>query len=406
VCGPLPIAGAADPPPAAPRRGPLDDPGSFLNRAAACGCVGCFGLAFFLGMSLFLVAAIPDPVALGLAAAAAILPVPTFVFMVLLLDRYEREPWQLGLAAFLWGALVATFFSAIFNSGIGAVVSAIVGDDVGEVITASVVAPVVEETAKGLALLLLFVVRKDEFDGALDGIVYGALVGIGFAMTENILYFGRVYLEGGLIGIGVLAYIRVGLGGFGHALYTGTLGAALGYARESRHRVIDVILPIVGYILAVFQHSAWNFIAGSLVPSVLPDRVNPLLLLFVVMPLQSLILTGPGLLTLVVIAVFAWRREAAVIRTYLQEEVAAGAVTPAEYAELPSQRARFGREMAALRRRGPGGWLAQRDLHQAATELAFRKWHLSRGTLPTGAQKVTPEDRYRQRIAVLRARLA
>ena len=74
-----------------------------------CGCLGCAGMFFFLGMGLLLVVAVPNPVVLGIAAFAAFLPVPMLAFVVLQLDRYEKEPWQVLLAAFLWGAVVATF---------------------------------------------------------------------------------------------------------------------------------------------------------------------------------------------------------------------------------------------------------------------------------------------------------
>ncbi|MBA2448318.1 MAG: PrsW family intramembrane metalloprotease [Chloroflexi bacterium] len=374
-----------------------------MRRFSGCGCVGCLGLGFFVAMATLLVVAIPSPVALGLATAAAVAPVPLFVFLVLQLDRYEREPWRVLIAAFLWGALVATFVSAILNDLIGAIIAGAFGELLGELITASAVAPIVEETAKGCALLLLLVMLRREFDNVLDGIVYGSLVGIGFAMTENILYFGRVYLEGGLIGLGVLFYVRIILGGFGHALYTATTGAALGYARETGSRILAVVVPPLGYGLAILQHAAWNAIAGALLPSVLPE-LDPFLLLFVVMPLESLFLTGPGLVTLLLIALFAWRRESMVIRRHLAEEAAEGMLTPAEYEALPSQRARLGREIGAFRRRGIGGWLAERELHQVATKLAFRKWHLSRGERPTSAERLLSEDRARQQIAALRAR--
>src|SRR2546423_1696685 len=82
----------------------------------------------------------------------------------------------------------------------------------------------------------------------LDGIVYGSLVGIGFAMTENVLYFGREYVQDGLVGVGLLFYFRVVLGGLGHALYTGTTGAALGYAREIQHRWLGLLLVPLGYV--------------------------------------------------------------------------------------------------------------------------------------------------------------
>ena len=375
------------------------------RRFFACGCLGCAGLFCLLGMGLLLVVAVPNPVALAIAATAAVLPVPTFTYLVLQLDRYEHEPWQVLLAAFLWGALVATFMAAILNDVIGAIVTAMVGEALGDVLTTSAVAPIVEETAKGFALLLLYWILRHELDNVLDGIVYGSLVGIGFAMTENILYFGRTLQQEGLVGLGVLFYLRVILGGFGHALYTGTIGAGLGFARETHRKwLIPIVVPLA-YILGVLQHAAWNFLAATVVPALLPEDTNPLFLLFVVMPVTTVVLTAPGMLALLAIAFIAMRRERAVIRDHLIEEVERGVVTPEEYERLPSWRRRVGAELGALRRRGLNGYFSQRYLHQAATELAFRKWHLSRGEKPKRAQRRQPEDRYRQQIAVCRTRL-
>lgn len=379
--------------------------GGRARRFFGCGCLGCGGLFFLFGMGLLLVSAIPNPVALTIAAIAAVIPVPMYLFAILQLDRFEREPWQVLTAAFLWGALVATFISAILNSLIGAIINSAVGEGLGDVITASAVAPVVEETAKGFAILLLLWIVRSEFDNVLDGIVYGSLIGLGFAMTENILYFGRQYQEQGIVGVGILFYLRSLLGGFGHALYTGTTGAAVGLARESTNRILKAVLPPIGYILAVFQHAAWNFLGGAMIPALLPEGLNPFVLLFVVMPLMSLTLTGPGILALLGVAFFATRRESKVIRTFLADEVTAGVLTPAEYAVLPSLRARFWREIQALRQRGLGHYNATRHFHQAATELAFRKWHISRGERPKRAQRITPEDLYRQQLAILRVRM-
>src|SRR5215210_3780890 len=214
-----------------PPRDPDEQQGC-LRRGLGCGCVGCGGLFFLAGIALVLIGSVPNPVALTIASIAAILPVPTYTFLILQLDRYETEPWRALVAAFLWGALVATFIAAIFNDLIGMGVTSMVGEDLGNTLTTAAIAPIVEEAAKGLVLVILYFVMRDEFDNVLDGIVYGSLVGIGFAMTENILYFGRTYQEDGIIGVGVLFYFRVILGGFGHALYTGTTGAAIGLARE------------------------------------------------------------------------------------------------------------------------------------------------------------------------------
>src|SRR5919206_526668 len=131
-----------------------------VRRGCSFGCIGCGGLFFLVGIGLVLVTSVPSPIALAIAAATAVLPVPTYVFLILQLDRYEREPWLALAAAFLWGALVATFIAAIFNDLAGLAVAASVGEQLANTITAAAVAPVVEEAAKGIAVLLLYFILR------------------------------------------------------------------------------------------------------------------------------------------------------------------------------------------------------------------------------------------------------
>ena len=100
------------------------------------------------------------------------------------------------------------------------------------------------------------------------------------------------------------------------------------------------------------------------------------------MPITTFVLTAPGILALLVISFLAWRREKGVIRDHLRDEVARGVLTPGGV-RAAAVVARAGPcELATWRQRGLRAFFAQRDLHQAATELAFRKWHLSRGEKP------------------------
>src|SRR5687768_3239209 len=127
----------------------------------------------------------------------ATLPVPIYVMLLLWIDRYEAEPLWMLATSFFWGAIIAVFISLIFNTGIrefAAVASN--SEEVGDAVGAVISAPIVEESAKALILVILFFWKKDEFDGIVDGIVYAGMVGLGFAMTENILYYGRAIQKG------------------------------------------------------------------------------------------------------------------------------------------------------------------------------------------------------------------
>src|SRR5215471_2100990 len=144
------------------------------------------------------------PLIIGMICAT--LPVPIYVMLLLWIDRYESEPLWMLATAFFWGALVAIFIAIILNTINGEIAAAAtqsrqIGQNFGAVISA----PIVEESAKAFILLLLFFLKRDEFDGIVDGVVYAGMVGLGFAMTENILYYGRAVQEGA----GALTFILI-----------------------------------------------------------------------------------------------------------------------------------------------------------------------------------------------------
>lgn len=361
-------------------------------------CLLCAGL--------IVVVEVPDLVGLLLSTVLALIPAALYVSFILWVDRYEHEPAGLLIVAFFWGAVVAIVFAYVFNSIVALIAAQFVGEAGSEVATAVLSAPFVEEAFKGVFVLLLMLLFRHEFDNILDGIVYGSIVGLGFAMTENIIYFGRAYAEGGLADLALIVVLRAILGGFGHALYTGTIGAGLGIARESRHLSVKLLAPVAGYLLAVVQHSAWNLIAGTVVPSLLPAETAEWVYFCLVAPIQTVVLTGPGLLTLAIIVLITWQREAAIIRRMLLPEVEQGLISPEDYQIMASSRRRLRSLWETLRADGLVALLLRREYINAATELAFRKWHLERGERPKRGQRVTPEEHYREKIRRLQARLA
>jgi RsiW-degrading membrane proteinase PrsW (M82 family) len=358
----------------------------------AMGTLIFFGTAFPLGRLL-------------VALFAAVLPVPLYASLILWLDRHEKEPPALLLAAFFWGAVVATLISLVLNSGAGMIIRAILGPEWASAIGASVVAPIVEETAKGVALVLLFLLARNEFNNVVDGIVYGGLIGLGFAMTENVLYFGRAHAQGGLAGVGVLFFMRVILGGLNHSLYTGMTGAGLGYSREAQGTIMKLAAPIAGFVGAILLHALWNGSATLLGFAGLRN-VSPVVQLFVIIPGMALVLALPGLVTLVLLAMGGWKREVRVIQDHLKDEVEGGTVSVAELKILGSARTRLSLLRGALSKAGPQGWMMLRRLHELQVDLAFKKWHEARGEKLPGFQQVLTLDGYRERISQVRGRLA
>ncbi|MGI5837152.1 MAG: PrsW family intramembrane metalloprotease [Chloroflexota bacterium] len=348
--------------------------GFLLAVLAAVGIVGVLGYAAELGSG-------PG----ALVIATAVVPALIYTFLLLQIDRYEREPTQVLLAAFLWGALIATVVASIFNELALAVLSPALGSELlGSLVTSVAVAPVVEETAKGLILLLLAWRLRNEFDDLVDGMVYGAFVGIGFAMSENIIYFSEAFPTGELAAI---FYVRVVLNGLAHAAYTALIGAGIGYARELNTAAAKFFLPLVALIGAILFHASWNLL-GSISIGLIGGPSEGGASFWLLAPLVVLILTGPLLAALAVMLGYAWRREARVLTEYLEDEVAAGVLSPAVYSRITSPRARRRAEVAAFYRCGLRCWLTLRQFHQTATELAFAKWRVSRGLRPNRPRDV------------------
>jgi len=191
---------------------------------------------------------------LMLSVIAAALPMIGFLFAVWWLDRYEREPPLLVLGVFLWGAVGAVTFSLI-GSGLLHVPVAFLAPEAGAIIGPVLIAPLAEEPAKALVLLLLL--RSRHFDGITDGFVYGAAAGLGFGMTENFLYFTKPAFAGDAGQWLVLVFMRTFFSAVMHAMATSIVGAALGWARF-RGRNALAVAGVCGLGAAMAIHATWN----------------------------------------------------------------------------------------------------------------------------------------------------
>src|SRR5262245_64445386 len=126
-------------------------------------------------------------------------------------------------------------------------------------LAAPISAPIVEEIGKVVGVLVIFWLLRTEFHNVRDGIVYGALVGVGFNWFEAALYVAQGYAETGVAPYGLQLggrYALFGLGG--HAMSTGIFGAFLGIAMQSHRRWIRIVAPIAGLVLAIAAHMVNN----------------------------------------------------------------------------------------------------------------------------------------------------
>ena len=204
-----------------------------------------------------------------LIAAAALLPPLGWVGLVLLLDRRAREPWTPLCAAFLWGAAAAALIASEVNDALRAT------DGIRNVVP-TLLGPLVEEIAKASAVVVVLAVWRSEIHDALDGIVYGALAGLGFAATENLGYYTLAAIQGGAPGLGRALWLRGFLQGLNHAAFTATAGAAIGWAYGGRTvRPARVGIVLVGLGIAVLVHAVWNTIASETITQLLCGAPAP-----------------------------------------------------------------------------------------------------------------------------------
>ncbi|WP_353987626.1 PrsW family intramembrane metalloprotease [Ruicaihuangia caeni] len=227
----------------------------------AAGVIGVLigGVALLIVFSYL--AAVFGVAGLMSASLLALVPLVIVVLAVRWIDRWEPEPKLAQLFAFLWGAGVSVLIALLIDSEVQNVIAGIGGDDGRfEFFQATVQAPIVEEVAKGLGVLLVFVFARRHFDGPVDGVVYAALTAAGFAFTENIQYFGVVMVEGdGLADVAATFFMRGFMSPFAHVMFTALAGFAIGFAASKSRSILSGIGGfLVGLVPAVLLHAFWN----------------------------------------------------------------------------------------------------------------------------------------------------
>jgi RsiW-degrading membrane proteinase PrsW (M82 family) len=290
----------------------------------------------------------------GALIGVGILQAVIYLLFIRAIDLYEREPLRYVIPVFIWGFAVATTVSLVFNTLFQLTLSSVTSVKTASFFTAVVEAPIVEESSKGFALLLIFfiayLVRRRtgliEYAGVMDGIVYGAAVGFGFAIAEDLLY-GIQYGPETFI-------VRRIFGGFAHASFTSVTGIGIGLIPWVQNRALKVVLPLLGLCGAIMLHSTFNLTATLLGP------VAYLFLFLVVL----------AYVVVIIVWLYVERR---VIREELRDEVPAGTITPQEYTILPSYFRRKGHYLGLVFTGKLGRWVRAHKLHSAAVDLALAK---------------------------------
>ncbi len=329
-----------------------------------CGFLLCWAvlavqLTTSLGMSATVIGAL-------FAAVPVLVVVPTFLWV----DRYEAEPRRFLAFGFAWGALCAASGALLLNTFFEAVVS-LADPTRADLLGAVVSAPIVEEGLKGLGILLVVIMRRQQFDGVIDGIVYAGMIGAGFAFTENILYLGRIYLELGQSGLTSVFILRGVMGPFAHPLFTACTGVGLGLAvSHLRSAGGRVAAGLLGYLCAVLLHFSWNLAAST----------HHFLGVYV--GFQVPLFAG-----FVGLVIWLRVREGRVIRQQLSRYADAGWLSHPEVVMLASLPARRQARSWARQHGGRPALRSMRSFQDSASDLALLRQRMARGCAgPAAAQ--------------------
>jgi RsiW-degrading membrane proteinase PrsW (M82 family) len=308
-----------------------------------------------------------------LLLSALFIAIPTWFYArrVRSVDRFEKEPAKYLIAAFLWGAIPGALLSLISQLILAVPTMAVAGEQETSIITVVIYAPITEELFKGMAVAMIYLWRKREFDGWIDGIVYGSTVGFGFAYVENVLYLSQTTSLAEWLG---LFFLRVIVLGFMHGFYTSLTGIGFGLARDARTNSRKLLLIVAGFSAAVIVHAIHNativFMDIAGVGTLIGTLLNYLVLIGLMIGLKRV-----GL-----------RYERGLFKTYLVDEVP-GVISQQVYDAL------------ALGKVAKVPSAQPRALYQMAGELAQRKKQLIRygemaqageiDTLRAGLQQMT-----------------
>ncbi|CAA9294337.1 MAG: hypothetical protein AVDCRST_MAG61-457 [uncultured Friedmanniella sp.] len=314
-----------------------------------------------LGIAL-LVLLFGGPLVAVVTTLLAAVSFPLLIALCFWLDRYEPEPARYRLAALGWGGVVAVVISFVGEQ----LLFALPGTDA--FVDLAITAPLVEEAGKGLFLVAVVLLRRHQLHGILDGIVYAALVGIGFAFVEDVLYYISALMQGGGPALTVTFVLRGVISPFAHPLFTAATGLGVGLAVTTRSRPLRWLAPTLGFLFAVLLHAIWN---GSTYYG-----AEGFYLAYGAIML-------PALTVVLVVAIWARVREGRMLTAALMQTTALGWTRPEEIRWVARLGDRMSSRSYAQQHGGRPAKQALRAFQQTLTEIAFLHLRALAGTAPS-----------------------
>jgi len=311
--------------------------------------------------------------ALRLAARYALPTLLGYTALLILADRYRPQRLWFWLLAVGWGGSVACAVSLFLNDWTASQLAVMWwAPGYSEARVAIFVAPFVEEAAKASILFIIAWTDRGRITSRLSGIALAGLTAVGFAFTENIVYYSRVIVYGaynadaGQVAqwLKEIALQRGLFYSFGHPLFTCMTGLGLVVACRSRSKIVRVMAPVTGYLAAALMHMGFNTLATLVSATALNFFYVAVML--------------PACLALVLVTLLGLRRQRQLIADRLTDYVVMGWL-PATYPGLFSRW--WTRTKSLLISPWHGNVWATLRLQQAVTELAYLRDAIARGVV-------------------------
>ncbi|QQQ74236.1 PrsW family intramembrane metalloprotease [Saccharothrix sp. 6-C] len=298
-------------------------------------------------------------------------------------NRYTRQPAGLLATGFVWGGVAATFWIALpANTALLDIWAKVGGTAFAADWAAGLTAPITEEFAKALGLVLLIGLAPRLVRSAYDGFIIGAFTGLGFQVFEDVLYvFNGATQSFGVDQFGSSLHVFLLRGASGivsHALFSAIFCAGLMWVLGRAPGERDVPRGVLTMLTAMVFHFAWDDMAAISGGGAL---------FFLVLPLVVVV----ELATLFHVLRHAAGRERAWVRDLLGPEVATGAVDPPlldAVSGLRKQRKAYRKHLRSRRR--------ARHLIEGAQDLAHE---IAR----SGGEETPPVAHARAELLRLRA---
>jgi len=254
----------------------------------------------------------------------------------------------------------------------------LIGPQALEAVRLGLVAPVLQEALKGVVVLFIARRYRREFDNVLDGIIYGAMVGFGFAMTGNLISYAGSFLLWGFQGLNGTAIVEGIIYALNNAFYAAVFGAGLGWGRLAQEKWQRWVFPLGGFALAVIVHALHNVLSYNLL------GLNAITVLSTVI----------GVILIGIVAAASLKRQHQCLKMEL-----VGVVDDAVYRAVVTPGGRARAQWQALRREGFRAWRRTQRLHGLCAELAFKR--MQARLRPDEAEIAGEAERLQEKIGIL-----